>query len=115
MMTDNELRKLAQFIVEEQAANPEWMLQFANAQQKLQKGKTQSHWINSETAADILGISRRTMRDIKGHFTFIKSGDERQSNIYFDANKLREEYNCYLASRNKKVVKLNYPKVAAGL
>ena len=39
MMTDNELRKLACYIVEEQAANPKWMIEFAKAQQKLHKGK----------------------------------------------------------------------------
>jgi len=115
MMTDNELRKLACYIVEEQLSNPQWMLEYAKAQQKLQKGKIQSQWINSKVAADILGISRRTMRDIKDHFTHIKSGDEKQSNIYFDANKLQEEYDKFLASRNKRIVKLEAMKVAAGL
>lgn len=113
-MTDNELKKLAQYIVEEQATNAEWMLQFAKAQEKVRKGKSKPQWVNSEKAADILGISRRTMRDIKGHFTFIKSGDERQSNIYFDANKLREEYDCYIASKNR-VVRLKPEKVAVGI
>ena len=112
-MTDNELRKLAQFIVEEQASNANWMLEFAKAQQKLQKGKTEAQWVNSEKAAEILGISRRSMRDIKEHFTYIKSGSERQSNIYFDANKLREEYDCFLGSK-KRVVRLEPTKIAAG-
>lgn len=114
MMTDNELRKLACYIVEEQAANPQWMIEFAKAQQKLHKGKTESQWVNSKVAANILGISQRTMRDIKDNFTHIKSGGERQSNIYFDAKKLQEEYDKYLSSRNKRIVKLEAMKVAAG-
>lgn len=113
MMTDNELKKLAQFIVEEQASNAEWMLGLARAQQKMQKGKIQAQWINSEKAAEILGISRRTLRDNKEHFTYIKSGNERQSNIFFDANKLRGEYDCYLASK-KRIVTLEPMKVATG-
>lgn len=104
-MTDKELRKLAQMIVEEQAANPQWMMEFAKAQAQLRKKPAGPQWVNTQVAADTLGISVRTMRDIKKHFTHIKSGDEKQSSVYFDANKLMEEYDKYLASR-KKVVRM---------
>lgn len=113
MMTDNELKKLAQYIVEEQATNAEWMLQFAKAQEKVRKGKSKPQWVNSEKAAEILGIKPRAIREIKVYFTHIKSGSEKQGNIYFDANKLREEYDCYIASKNR-VVRLKPEKVAVG-
>ena len=114
MMTDSELRRLAQFIVEEQAANPEWMLLFAKAQDKVRKGKMEPKWVNSKKAAEILGIEARAMREIKSHFTHIKGGSEKQGNIYFDANKLVAEYDCYIASK-KRFVRLEPAKVAVGL
>ena len=101
MMTDNELRKLAQMIVEAQASNPTWMLENAKAHMKLRKKDTEPRWVNTKVAAQMLGLSVRTMRDIKDSFCYIKSGNENQSNIYFDANKLMDGYDKYLASRRK--------------
>ena len=103
MMTDKELRKLAQMIVEEQASNPAWMNEFAKAQAQLRKKSVGPRWISTQVAAETLGISVRTMRDLKKHFTHIKSGEEKQSSVYFDANKLMAEYDKYLASRKKVV------------
>lgn len=91
--------KLAKKIVEEEFNNPEWMMAFAKATSKVRKENTQPHWVNAKVAADVLGISVRTMREIKESFTFIKNGGERQSNIYFDANLLMEEYDRFLASK----------------
>ena len=101
MMTDNELRKLARFTVEEQAANKVWMLEYAKAQAKLRRGKVEPRWVNSKVAAEFLGISRRTMRSVKENFTNTKNGCEKQGNIYFDANRLQEEYDKFLQSRTK--------------
>ncbi len=103
-MTDLELRKLAKMIVEEQINNPEWMMAKAKAEAKVRKGKTLPHWVNAKVAAEVLGISVRTMRDIKESFTFIKSGDSRQGNVYFDANLLVEEYDRYLAQKNRTIM-----------
>lgn len=111
MMTDKELRKLAQMIVESQLNNPQWMLEFAKAQAQLRKKHAGPQWINTQAAAESLGISVRTMRSIKHNFTHIKSGDEKQSSVYFDANKLMEEYDRYLASR-KKVVSIDVKRAA---
>lgn len=113
MMTDLELRKLAQMIVEEQIANPQWMAEFAKAQSKVRKDKVRAHWVNTKAAADILGISVRSMRDIKKHFTHIKSGDEKQSNVYFDANLLEAEYDKYLASKKKVIMLAPVSRAAA--
>lgn len=112
-MTDLELRKLAKMIVEEQMNSPEWMAAAVKAIEKVRKGKTQPHWVNAKVAADVLGISVRTMRAIKESFTYIKNGGERQSNIYFDANLLVGEYDRFLAQK-KGTTKL-FPLKVAGL
>ena len=111
MMTDNELRKLAQMIVEAQVSNPQWMLEYAKAQSQLRKKHTGPQWISTKVAAEMLGLSVRTMRDIKKYFTTIKSGEEKQSSVYFDANLLMDEYDRYLATR-KKVVRMDIKRCA---
>ncbi len=113
MMTEQELRRLAKLIVEEQANNPEWMMAKVKAEAKMRKGKTLPHWVNAKVAADVLGISVRTMREIKESFTYIKSGSSRQGNIYFDANLLTEEYDRYLAQKNRTINMIPL-KVVAG-
>lgn len=102
-MTDNELKRLARFIVEAQASNPQWMMANAKAQAELRRKDTEAHWVNTKVAAEILGLSVRTVRDIKDYFVYVKRGTEKQSCIYFDANKLSEGYDKYLASSSKVV------------
>lgn len=100
-MSDIDLRKLASYIVEEQAGNPQWMLGYAKAQEKLHRSKAAPRWVNSKVAAGILGISCRTMRSIKENFTYTKNGNSNQSNIYFDANKLLTDYDRLLAAKGQ--------------
>lgn len=102
-MTDEELRKYALYTVEAQLSNPEWMLAFARAQAKVNMSSMQPRWINSARAAEILGIGRRTLREIKDNFTYTKSGNSRQGSIYFDANTLQEEYDRFVSKQNRTI------------
>lgn len=48
--------------------------------------------ISCQEAASRLGISAAYLRQIKDRFTYEKRGSNSRSRLYFDADKLNEEY-----------------------
>jgi len=102
MMTDSELRRLAQMIVQEQARNQEWMDAFVHAQVRHGEGTPCGRrFLSAHEAAEALGISVWQLYRIKDRFTCIKSGVERSSTLKFDASTLQAEYRDYLQSRSR--------------
>lgn len=91
-MTDNELRKLAHYIVAEVRGDRELLSQVIDLASATQGKKL----VNTKTAADMLGISVRQLRSIKEHFTYIKNGNSKQSGVLFDASTLFREYDRYV-------------------
>ena len=119
MMSDNELKRLAHFIVLEQASNEEWMTSFAKAQAKIQK--TETRLVSPRKAAEILGISVWQLyrikddEDGKAQFSYVKTGDKQSSTLKFNAATLIEEYDRYLASKKKNVIALPKQRKVVGL
>ncbi len=115
-MSDIELRRLAHYIVLEQASNEEWMNSFAKAQSRLMKSE-KTKLISAKKAAEMLGISVWQLYRIKDdadgrpQFSYVKNGNSKSSTLKFNAATLMDEYERYIAS-NKKII--NLPKLAAG-
>ena len=109
MMTDGELRRLAHFIVLEQASSKEWMEAFAKEYARITKGKeTPKRFVSAKQAAVILGISVWQLYRIKDdengkpRFSYIKSGTEKSSTLKFNAATLVEEYERYISSKGER-------------
>lgn len=106
MMTDFELRKLAHYIVVEQASNEQWLTAFAKAQAKIKN--SEKRLISAKKAANMLGISVHQLRRIKDdedgkpQFSYTK-GSAKSSPIKFDVSRLIEEYNMFLAKKMKNL------------
>lgn len=106
MMTDFELRKLAHYIVVEQASNEQWLTAFAKAQAKIKN--SEKRLISAKKAANMLGISVHQLRRIKDdedgkpQFSYIK-GHAQSSPLKFDASRLIGEYNMFLAKKMKNL------------
>jgi len=107
MMTDGELRRLAHFIVLEQASSQEWMEAFAKEYAKITKGKeSPKRFVSAKQAAGILGISVWQLYRIKDdengnpRFSYIKSGAEKSSTLKFNAATLMDEYERYISNGN---------------
>lgn len=106
MMTDAEMRRLAHYIVMEQASNEQWLAAYAKAQSKLRG--PERRLISAKKAADMLGISVWQLYRIKDdedgrpQFSYTK-GSAKSSPLKFDASRLLDEYERYLAKRNKVV------------
>lgn len=106
MMTDLELRKLAHYIVVEQASNEQWLTAFAKAQAKIKK--SEKRLISAKKAANMLGISVWQLYRIKDdedgvpQFSYTK-GSAKSSPLKFDASRLIGEYNMFLAKKMKNL------------
>ena len=117
MMSDIELRRLAHYIVLEQASNEEWMNSFAKAQSRLMKSEKTKSLISAKKAAEMLGISVWQLYRIKDdedgvpRFSYVKNGNSKSSTLKFNAATLMDEYERYIAS-NKKII--NFQKLVAG-
>ena len=96
-MTYNELQTLAKLIVQEQASSKEWMEAFVKAQSEVKVPSVK--YVSAKTAAEMLGMSVWQLYRIKGHLTHKKSGKEQSSTLKFDAWKLVEDYERYIASK----------------
>lgn len=102
-MTDNELRRLARMIVQEQSRNEEWMNAFAKASSRIRSAEM--GMVSAKRAAEILGISVWQLYRIKDNedgtprFTYVK-GCSKSSPLRFDSSLLRKEYDAYLRMRN---------------
>lgn len=102
MLTDNELRRLALLIVQEQARNPEWMESYAKARAKAENPSVRL--VSAKRAAEILGISVWQLYKIKDdengepQFSYVK-GVSQSSPLKFNVDKLEKEYERYLSSR----------------
>ena len=114
-MTDNELRRLAHYIVLEQANNEQWLTAYAKAQSKLRV--PEKRLIGAKKAAEMLGISVTLLRRIKDdengvpQFSYVKGGSK-SSPLKFNAAKLMEEYERYVSRHGNLVsIKDNYRKV----
>jgi hypothetical protein len=79
-MTDSELRRLAHYIVQEQANNEQWLTAFAKAQAKLRE--PEKRLVGAKKAAEMLGISVTLLRRIKDdengvpQFSYVKGGSK---------------------------------------
>lgn len=51
--------------------------------QKMKSDPTQEEWVDTKTAAQILGIKPATLRKNLAKYTHIKSGDKQQGNLRF--------------------------------
>ena len=114
-MTDNELRRLAHYIVQEQANNEQWMTSYAKAQSKLRE--PEKRLVGARQAAEMLGISVILLRRIKDdengvpQFSYVKGGSK-SSPLKFNAATLMEEYERYVSRHGNLVnIKDNYRKV----
>ena len=106
MMSDSELRRLAHYIVLEQASNEKWLAAYAKAQSKLRE--PEKKLISAKKAADILGISVWQMYRIKDdedgrpQFSYTK-GESQSSPLKFNSATLLDEYDRYLAKKRNSV------------
>lgn len=105
-MTDTELRKLAHYIVQEQAASPQWMK--AYCQQRGEDSKAKK-LISVKSAAELLGVSPSWLYHHKDdeygrpQFSYVKSGDSRSSTLKFNESTIMQEYDMLIAKRKKVV------------
>lgn len=114
MMSDMELMKLAHYVALELEARGDegFLAKLAKMLQKSGKAEQRRN-VNAKAAAQILGISVRQLRRIKDNFSYVKTGTSQQAGIMFNANTLQDEYEAYVASKNK-VVQMKPLKVALG-
>lgn len=111
MMTDSEMRRLAHYIVMEQASNEQWLTAYAKAQSKLRE--PQRRLVSAKEAANMLGISVWLLyrikddEDGKPQFSYTK-GNAQSSPLKFNSATLIEEYERYLA-KQQKVVDIKAP------
>lgn len=106
MMTDDELKRLAHFIVLEQASNETFINALAKATIALNKTEK---LVTLKEAANIIGKSaswlyKHKEEDGIKNFSFVKSEDSKNSSVMFNASTLMEEYNSYVL-RKKSVIK----------
>lgn len=91
-MTDGELKRLAHYIVMEQATNHEWMTAFAKVQAETRQ--KEQKLIRAKDAADMLGISVWQLYRIKDSFSYTKTGSN--GTLKFNSATLLQEYEKYL-------------------
>ena len=105
-MTDSELRRLAHYIVQEQANNEQWLMAYAKAQSKLREPV--KRLVGARQAAEMLGISVTLLRRIKDdengvpQFSYVKGGSK-SSPLKFNAATLIEEYERYVSKHGNLV------------
>ena len=58
-------------------------------------GTTDQRLISCNEAAKRLGITPGRLRKIKGQFSFVKRGTDKQAKLFFDADRLISEYQNY--------------------
>ena len=95
-MTTEELKQLAQFMVEAASANKTFMHNLARAMHDVQQEK---RLITAKEAAQMLNISVWTLYRIMPAFSAIKTGSSKSSTWRFNADTLLQEYENYLVSR----------------
>ena len=109
-MTDSEIRRLAHYIIMEQASNEQWLTAYAKAQSKLRE--PQPRLISAKEAANMLGISVWLLyrikddEDGKPQFSYTK-GNAQSSPLKFNQMTIVDEYNRYLAKKKNKVVNIS--------
>ena len=104
-MTEYELNRLAELIVQKQAESQQWMTAFV-AERMRQEGAGKAedtNLVSAERAAKMLGISVGHLRRIKEHFRYVKGGSI-SSPLKFYADTLKEDYLRYTKSTNKSPV-----------
>lgn len=60
--------------------------------QKMKSDPSQDEWVDTNTAASILGIKPDTLRKQLNKYTHIKSGDSKQGKLRFHRPSLIEHY-----------------------
>lgn len=105
-MTDDDLKRLAHFIVMEQATNETFIKALAKATRELTQTE---RLVTLKEAADIIGKSSSWLYKNKStdgvrNFSYVKSDDARNSSVMFNATTLMDEYNSYVR-RKKSVIK----------
>lgn len=59
---------------------------------KVMEERKKPQLITTDQAAKMLGISPRRVRELKHKLGYVKSGDNMQGRLMFDANTLQERY-----------------------
>ena len=100
-MTEYELNRLAELIVEKQAASTAWMEAYADARVKAEfQCKAQPRLVSAKKAAEMLGISVGHLYHIKENFSYVK-GESKSSPLRFNEATLQDEYTAYLENEGK--------------
>lgn len=101
-MSEYELNRLAELIVEKQSSSPQWMEAFAMARVKAEFAvRTTTRLISTKQAAEQLGISPGHLYHIKEHFSYVK-GESKSSPLKFNEATLQDEYRNYLEKEGRK-------------
>lgn len=93
-MTDYDVQRIARAVV--QLLNEDD--RFAKRMEKFIP-KRQSRMLNSNKAAELLGVSQDTLRDIAPYIGGIKKGSDQRSKWTFVEEGLRDRYIEYLQSK----------------
>ncbi len=101
MLSELEMKTIAMNIIKFAREDDKLIEKIVKAVEK-QRSK-QPRLVTAKTAASMLGISTWTLYRLKTYpngepiFTTIKSGSSRSSTLKYDASKLVQEYEAYLA------------------
>ena len=101
MLSEAEMRTIAMNIIKFAREDDKLLEKVAKMTEKLRS--KQQRFVTAKTAASMLGISTWTLYRLKTYpsgepvFTSIKSGSSRSSTLKYDASKLVQEYEAYLA------------------
>lgn len=93
-MTEYEIQRTAKAVVDLLLADD----RFTRRMEKL-TARSNTHMVNSAKAADILGISKDTVRDIAHHIGGIKKGSGQRSKWAFVEEGLKERYLEYMNTK----------------
>lgn len=105
-MTDDDLKRLAHFIVMEQATNETFIKALAKATRELTQTE---RLVSLKEAAAIIGKSVSWLYKHKEengvrNFSFVKDDSSQNASVMFNATTLMDEYNSYVR-RKKSVIK----------
>lgn len=101
MLSDAEMKTIATYIIKMAREDDLLLERLAKASEKLRSRK--QRFITAKKAAETLGISTWSLYRLKTYpsgepiFTSVKSGNSKSSTLKYDASRLVEEYQAYLA------------------
>lgn len=109
-MTDREIDRIADRMVNQLFLKIKYDDELLNKVAKciIKNQKPQIRFVNTQDAANIIGISKSRLYRIKDYpdgrprFSYIKSGKSKSCTLKFNANTLIAEYERYVAEQNSK-------------